>query len=353
MRIVQAFDNGFCFGLAPGRAVIDVQPGNRSYTIHVTRARVRPVTASTLRQVSGNARFTVRDGRVCFGCELNCRQAQSSGTMSNRVVNPDPPGTGVVAQVTTETRTLWPVQPDTKLVDGCGGLIGAILPREVPGMGLTTCSKFQHGMTKILNGEVHVYSFSTPVRLLTGRHKGEETLVSAWLPLRCVTQREQLLDRLHPGTGRLPALAVERRRYIVTGGNPADYTTTDGRNLKIVKAVDTPPEPQDYLIRPGGTANLLYAVPGFGLGGHSLDSFLVSGPPVFRRAVGIRKIIVPTYYPAGHALAGQPAPQTMAFVYGCVEAEGTFPVFGWIAEPALKRVSKVGASRRRNGCCVR
>ena len=102
----------------------------------------------------------------------------------------------------------------------------------------------------------------------------------------------------------------------------------------IVKALNGP-VPSHYLRRPSGTVNLLYSVPGFGLGGQSLDSFLVSDNLTFRPAKGAKQFTQPTYYPKGHPQAAQVSPKTMTFLYGALEPQNQPPIYGWIAQESL------------------
>jgi hypothetical protein len=80
--------------------------------------------------------------------------------------------------------------------------------------------------------------------------------------------------------------------------------TETGEELSIIKNVAFGAHPSDYLRRPRGTVNVLYSVPGFDLGGQSLDSFLVSGGAKFRPAKGVRSFTMPTYYPLSHPQGG-------------------------------------------------
>jgi len=331
-KVAQAFNNGWCFGIVLGTTEVEVRRAAGGETVGVFRVRVveekpRVLTAGDIQQHPDNRRFRTVDGRQCYGSELNARQAESKGTKSNRVVNPKRPGGDV----------LWPVEKGARIVDGAGTLIGTVAPQTAGGERLSL-SKFNHGMTKVLNGEVHVYSFATPVRLATPRDGRSEVGVSAWMPLREVIDKETLLDLLHPGTGKVPAVELSGETFRITGGNPKEFATEDGTPLKIVKNVNTPPKAIDYLVRDAGTINVLYCVPGFALGGHGLDSFLVSSGAQFRPGKDIRKITVPTYFPPGHAKAGEVTPKPMTFVYGAVEVKGAPPVFGWVAEAALSGV---------------
>src|SRR5262249_46185688 len=140
---------------------------------------------------------------------------------------------------------------------------------------------------------------------------------SAWIPLERVIDKDDLLDRIGLGKVKLPRLALGTSTYTVTGGNPEAYMTESGE-LAIAKELDGP-VPSHYLRRPSGTVNVMYSVPGFGLGGQGLDSFLISDGVIFRQAKGAKVFVQPTYYPKGHPQAGKVSPKTMTFLYGAVE----------------------------------
>jgi hypothetical protein len=93
--------------------------------------------------------------------------------------------------------------------------------------------------------------------------------------------------------------------------------------------------PSHYLRRPSGTINLVYSVPGFGLGGQGLDSFLISDALEFYPVKGAKVFKQPTYFPSKHPQAGKVSPQTMTFLYGAIKSNGSEPVYGWIAKEAL------------------
>jgi hypothetical protein len=93
--------------------------------------------------------------------------------------------------------------------------------------------------------------------------------------------------------------------------------------------------PSHYLRRPSGTVNLVYSVPGFGLGGEGDDSFLISDGLKFYPARGAKVFIQPTYFPAKDPQAGKVAPPTMTFVYGAIKTSGSAPAYGWVAKEAL------------------
>ena len=81
--------------------------------------------------------------------------------------------------------------------------------------------------------------------------------------------------------------------------------------------------------------NILYSVPGFGLGGQGLDSFLITDGIVFHPAKGAKVFTQPTYFPGKHPQKGKKSNKTMTFVYGAAEVKGVEPVYGWVAKEAL------------------
>ena len=76
-------------------------------------------------------------------------------------------------------------------------------------------------------------------------------------------------------------------------------------------------------------------VPGFDLGGQSLDSFLISSGALFRPVRGARTFVMLTYYPPRHPRKGKVSPRTMTFLYGAVETPGSETVYGWVARETL------------------
>jgi len=254
-------------------------------------------------------------------------------TRANRVINPTP--------LRPDKPLEWEVRPNTPVLDGAGVQIGTVAASlKVDNRSVPT-SKFNFGMSKVLAGRLCLYAFSIPVEPTLDLRKSidpKELIngavgTSAWLPLDQVVDQDTLIDRIGLGKPTLPRLPLEDRRYRVTGGDPHAYDTPDGE-LAIVKALNGP-VPSHYLRRPSGTVNLLYSVPGFGLGGQSLDSFLASDNLTFRPAKGAKQFTQPTYYPKSHPQAGQVSPKTMTFLYGALEPQNQPPIYGWIAQESL------------------
>ncbi|MDB6057281.1 MAG: hypothetical protein JWO95_1125 [Verrucomicrobiales bacterium] len=288
-----------------------------------------------IKQFPDNRRF-VSDGRTCFGTELNGHVPgvpHRGFLRSNRIINP----------VTPQKSVVWEVATNTEVIDGAGIRLGTVAVehhdnRTFPG------AKFNYGMSKTINGRLYLYCFATDIvpdaAVVTQMDRTQFTRgvigTSAWLCADDVTAKQTLLERFGVGRGKLPSLPLQKISYRITGGDPNAYRTPYGE-LAIVKQADGP-VPSHYLRRPPGTINVLYSVPGFGLGGQGLDSFLISDNLTFRPAVGVREFIQPTYYPLRHPQAKQVGPKTMTFIYGAVEAPHCEPVFGWVAKEALAEV---------------
>jgi len=202
-------------------------------------------------------------------------------------------------------------------------------------------SKFNFGMSKVMDGRVFLYAFAVGIKpsnelakILEPSEK-TKTSTSAWLPLDSAVDRETLLELIHVGKVSLPHLPLEKKGFRITGGDPKQYMTEFGE-VRIVKDPAADPVPSHYLRRPSGTVNIIYSVPGYGLGGQGLDAFLVTDGIVFHPAKGAKVFIQPTYYPAKHPQAGKKSPMTMTFIFGAAEVKGVEPVYGWVAKEALE-----------------
>jgi hypothetical protein len=250
------------------------------------------------------------------------------------VLNPNPP--------TPDEPREWQVEEGTEIYDGAGVLMGTVAPSRSSGGKKIPVSMFNFGMSKVIDGRTSLYAFSVPIKPSPGiqnivdpaEMKSGTVGTSAWLPLERILQKEALLERMGLGKVKLPRLPLEERRYRITGGDPKQYVTEFGE-MSIVKDIHAGPVPSHYLKRPSGTVNIIYSVPGFGLGGQGLDSFLVSDGAIFRPAKGAKVFVQPTYFPPKHPRAGKVSPMTMTFLYGAVEVKGSEPISGWIAEEAL------------------
>lgn len=345
-QIAQVFQNGYVIGLMPGEARVRAH-GTGSNSFAECLVRIVPnhpplQDSATLEQYPDNRKF-VAGGRKCFGSELNGQRASDPAekrfTRSNRVINPTP--------LRADKPLDWELRPGTEVYDGAGVLMGTVPATLEVGERRLPVSMFNFGASKVLHGRICVYAFSVSItpspaiaKLVDPKEIKEGRIAtSAWLPLDGVVDKERLLERIGLGKAGLPALPLETTGYRVTGGDPQMYFTPNGE-LSIVRQVEFGAVPSHYLRRPSGTINMVYSVPGFGLGGQGTDSFLVTDELEFHPARGAKVFEQPTYYPPKHPQAGKVSLKTMTFVYGAIEGEGFEPVYGWIAREALAPVSK-------------
>jgi hypothetical protein len=343
--VAEVFSNGFVIALRKGQANITVQrSGERPVECAVSVHHEQPamLDPQKLEQYEDNRVFRV-NGRKCVGSELNGQRAfepdERSNTFSNRVINPDPLKPGAERE--------WEVMPGTEVFDGAGTRMGTVAPRLKLDARRVPTSKFNFGMSKVLNGRMCLYAFSISIvpdessRKIVDPKEIEDGAVgtSAWLPLDQVVQKERLIERVGIGKPGLPALPLEDKAFRITGGNPRQYMTEFGE-MSIVRDIHAGPVPSHYLKRPSGTVNVVYSVPGFGLGGQGLDSFLVSDDLTFRPATGAKVFVQPTWFPPKHPKAGEVSPMTMTFLYGAIQAKDAEPVYGWVAREAMTPIDK-------------
>ena len=338
--IVEVFQNGFVIGLAAGQASVTAvsATGNTECVVTVTPAKSLRASVDDFKQYPDSREFTVK-GRKCFGSELNGQRAfnpdEKRYTRSNRVINPRP--------LNSKKPLEWELENGAEVYDGTGVLMGTVAAELQAGDRTVPASMFNFGMSKILGGRLCLYAFSVPIKPSPAVSALVDPAVvtnvavrtSAWLPLDRVVDKEGLLGRIGVGRPGMPVLALDDKHYRITGGNPRQYETESGE-LSIIRDVKVGAVPSHYLRRPSGTINIIYSVPGFGLGGQGLDSVLVSDGLEFTPAKGAKVFVQPTYFPKRHPQAGKVSPQTMTFMYGAVTAKGMEPVYGWVAKEALE-----------------
>ena len=304
-----------------------------------TKGATPLIDPASLKQYDDDRVFEV-NGRKCVGSELNGQRAFTTEERKyldgNRVINPEP---------LAENRPLdWQVAPDTEVFDGAGVRMGTVSARLKLSDGRhVPVSMFNFGMHKTIDGKTCIYAFSVSINPSVAVTKiaepkaieGGVVETSAWLPLDSVVQKDELIKRIGLDKPNLPALPLKDDSFQITGGDPKMYFT-DAGEYAIVKTVrQNNAVPSHYLRRPSGTVNLIYSVPGFGLGGQGVDSFLITSGAIFHPAKGVREFVQPTYFPMNDPKAGQVSPMTMTFIYGAVEVPNCDPVYGWIAKEAL------------------
>jgi hypothetical protein len=335
--VAAVYSNGFVIGLTPGATVVRLMtPGTRPaavYRVEVVAGTDAASTLSSIQEFEDDREFVVK-GRRCVGSELNGRMRGAKH--ENRVPNPNP--------IASDAPLEWEVIDGAPVVDGIGQEIGYIVDRRRADNGRrVNTAKFNFGMTKVIAGKLHVYAFVIRVKpadraiahMQPDSIKNGTVNTSAWLPIDSVVEKEKLLELVGVGEGKLPRLPVGDTKFRITGGDPGFYMTNVGEELSIIKDINFGAHPSDYLLRPSGTVNVLYSVPGFGLGGQSLDSFRASSRVYFSPVKGARSFTIPTYYPPTHPLRGRAADKTMTFLYGAVAAGGSETVYGWVAREAL------------------
>jgi hypothetical protein len=341
-KVVKVYANGMAVALTAGQAIVQSAQPAKDYPITVAPQGSQLVDPATLEQHPDNKVFLTSDGRKCVGTVLNGFMLGNDDQNDpeekkdhNRVLDPNP--------VAPAAPYLWQVQPHTPVIDGTGAFMGELASHLHTDQGEVPATKFNYGMTKVINGQFCVYAFSTriiPSKAVRDLMKDQQVTAegtSAWIPLDDVVKKEELLEKVGVGKGKLPALPLEKEKYRITGGEAAKYLLPDGHELSIVPDVKIGAVPSHYLRRPSGTVNIIFCVPGFGLGGQSLDSLLVTSGAIFQRAKGVREFVMPTYYPKGDPKEGKKADKTETFWYGAVEAPNSETSYGWIAKEALAR----------------
>lgn len=344
--VAKVYANGFVIAMKPGDMKVSHGPAE-TYAVNVAEPSDKLADPAQFKQYPDNREFTDTRGRRCVGTELNAHLAgpeRKQEIDQNRVEDSHP--------LVKKEPLMWEVQPDTPVFDGTGVLMGHVAPAlQIEGGRKVPATKFNYGMSKIINGQFCVYAFAvgiTPsdaIKPLLRPEAGQKQALdpngivgtSAWLPLEKVVKKEALLELVGIGYARLPRLPLETQRYVVTGGDSNQYLLPTGKELMIVpqSVAKSGPVPSHYLRRPSGTVNIEYSVPGFGLGGQNVDSVLITSHATFRPAKGVRQFVQPTYYPQGDPRVGQVADKTETFIYGALEAPNTQPVYGWIAREAL------------------
>ncbi len=330
--IATVYKNGWVIALKPGDATISAG-GDAIAHIHVVTLNEQMV--SSRRRPSqypdNRSSFTCRRKRgKCVGSELN---SKIEGNAGNRVVNPKPIGSD---------KLQWELTDPTPVVDGAGMKMGTVALKSEGDRRVPACM-FNYGMSKVMNGKLWLYAFSVNIKVDATIQpfvdakdvKNGEISTSAWVPLDCVVNKETLLDLIGIGEGKLPKLPLDKQKYRITGGDPQEYLLPDGKEVSIVPPTeDNGPVPSHYLRRPSGTVNVIYSIPGFGLGGQGLDSFIINGNAIFSPAKGAKQFVQPTYFSTGPQ-KGKATGETMTFLYGAVEVPGSETVYGWVAKEAL------------------
>jgi hypothetical protein len=213
----------------------------------------------------------------------------------------------------------WGIAPGASVRDGNGD----VLATEA-GARLT----FNYGQTRALAGKAHALALTTSNRS------------AGWYPIDHILGETSFRARVGEVNARDPGLATMACYQIRNAHDPALEPK------KVVFDSQAGPDGHeragDYLplVRANGrrSVNLIFSVPGFGLGGATTDHFPAGEK--FRRvevptSSGRPSITIPLWIQDS---AGRYRTQsgTMRFFYGYVRAADGTRRFGWIAEDAIE-----------------
>jgi hypothetical protein len=239
------------------------------------------------------------NGTACAGSPYNCKFRASGG---NRVL-------------TNDGSESWGVVTGASVRDGNG----VVLATQTGGT-----LAFNYGQTRLLAGKAHALALTTS--------NGS----AGWYPIDHIKGEASFrakngnVDARDPGQGKMAC-------YRVRNSHDA--------SIELKKVVfdshSTHERAGDYLALPRNngrrSANLIFSVPGFSLGGATTDHFPAGTP--FQRvtvptASGKPSISIPLWVADGNG-AYKRQSGTMRFLYGYVRAADGVRRFGWMAEEAL------------------
>jgi len=259
----------------------------------------------TSQEVSSHAVFAGINGSECIASKFNCRFHDGD----SRVLTPG-------------GSDRWAVDPGASVRDGNG----TVLATES-----ATAMTFNFGQTRALAGKAHALALTT------------SNASAGWYPFDHIVAEQAFRDAV----GNVDAKDPHE-------GHMACYEVRDSVDPTLVlkKVVYNSKEPAtgheragDYLplVRANGrrSVNLIFSVPGFGLGGATTDHFPAGTK--FRRVTvpttsGHPSISIPLWV-KDSAGAYKRRSGTMRFVYGFVRDADGVERFGWMAEDALEASS--------------
>jgi len=238
------------------------------------------------------------NGHFCIASPFNCRFHEGGSRV-----------------LTNDGGETWGITPGAQVRDGNG----TALHKET-GSRLT----FNYGQTRFLAGKAHALAVATA--------NGS----AGWYPIDAIKGETSFRQKMGEVNGRDPGL-----------GKMACYQIRNSHDesielLKVVhdshasheRAGDYLPLPRANGVR---SANLVFSVPGFGLGGATTDHF-VAGTKFQRVDVptfeGKPSITIPLWTKAANGHYTKQKGE-MRFFYGYVKADDGVKRFGWMAEDAL------------------
>jgi hypothetical protein len=241
------------------------------------------------------------NGDQCAASPYNCRFRAGSSRVQNAAGD--------------ET---WAVTPGASVRDGNGNALTAQTGDRMT---------FNYGQTRVLAGKAHALALTTS--------NGS----AGWYPFDHIVSEASFRDHVgnvdakDPGDGRMGCYEIRNSHDANLELKKVVYNSQVGPNGHE-RAGDYLP-----LVRANGkrSANLIFSVPGFGLGGATTDHFAAGTK--FRRVrvptrTGLPSISIPLWTADGNGnyvvRSG-----TMRFLYGFIVGNGV-KRFGWMAQDALQ-----------------
>jgi len=239
------------------------------------------------------------NGDYCIASTFNCRFRKDGSRVTTAAGSED-----------------WGITPGASVRDGNGKALST-----------ETASKltFNYGQTRYLAGKAHALALSTS--------NGS----AGWYPIDHIKGEASFRARMGEVNGRDPGIAPMACYQIRNSHDP------DLELKKVVKdSTATHERAGDYLplVRDNGvrSANLVFSVPGFALGGATTDHFEAGAKfqrvqvPTFE---GQPSITIPLWTKAANGHYTKQAGE-MRFFYGYIRAADGVKRWGWMAEDALQ-----------------
>lgn len=238
------------------------------------------------------------NGNFCIASTYNCRFREGSPRVT-----------------TSDGDESWGITPGFSVRDGNGNAL-----RKETASRLT----FNYGQTRFLAGKAHALALATA--------NGS----AGWYPIDAIKGETSFREKMGEVNGKDPGLG-KMACYEIRNSHDASIEL-----LKVVRdSKATHERAGDYLplVRENGlrSANLVFSVPGFGLGGATTDHF-GAGTKFQRLDVptfeGKPSITIPLWTKAANGHYTKQKGE-MRFFYGYVKASDGAKRFGWMAEDAL------------------
>ncbi len=249
--------------------------------------------------IAANRYVAGANGNYCIASPFNCRFRQG--------------GSRVTTAAGGET---WGITPGASVRDGNG----TALSTET-----ATRRTFNYGQTRYLAGTAHA--------LLLSSTNGS----AGWYPIDRIKGEASFRAHMGEVNGKDPGIG-RMACYQIRNSHDASIELK-----KVVRdSTATHERAGDYLplLRANGvrSANLVFSVPGFGLGGATTDHF-VAGTKFQRVEVptseGKPSITIPLWVKAGNGHYTKQSGE-LRFFYGYITASDGAKRFGWMAEDALQ-----------------